>query len=350
MAMPSYPLPLAVLLVEDNPGDADLIRYLISEVNPAGFSFRHETTLAGGLAAVTAGRYDVVLLDLSLPDSFGMETVERMVATAPTLPVVILTGNPDDVMALQTLRGKAQDCLVKGDVSGKGIIRAIRYALERKRLFIELEETNCRLRQALHDNELLIKEIHHRVKNNLALVASLLNLQTDLVHDTRDAGLLQESRSRVMTMARIHENLYRSSTLNEVDALTFLQSIACQVVRSGSSQGIDLVVDGDPILLRTETAVPLGLMLNELVTNSLKHAYPDNRLGFITIQLTHEKESVVMTYRDNGVGLPEGLVPEHAETLGLMLVVSLARQLQGVMTMTSDQGARFELRFPWRNG
>jgi two-component sensor histidine kinase len=210
----------------------------------------------------------------------------------------------------------------------------------------ELEETNARLRQALHDNEMLLREIHHRVKNNLSLVASLLNLQTDLVHDPRDADLLLEARSRVMTIARIHENLYRSTSLNEVNAVEYLQSIACQVIRSGPRQGIDLVVSGDAIVFSTETAVPLGLMLNELVTNSLKHAFTDRQAGMITILLRRNGGDCLMTYRDNGAGLPTGLDPDHAETLGHTLVASLVRQLSGTMTMATDNGARFDIRFP----
>ena len=342
--------PLQVLLVEDNPGDADLIRYLIAEIEPAGFTFRHETTLAGGLAALSLEPFEVVLLDLTLPDSTGLDTVERMVAAAPGIPVVILTGNPDDMMALQTLRGKAQDCLIKGDVSGRAIIRAIRYARERKNLQVELEEANARLRQALHDNEILLKEIHHRIKNNLSLVASLLNLQTDLVHDPRDGELLQEARSRVMTMARLHENLYRSSSLTEVDAVEYLRSIACQVVRSGTRQGIDMVVIGGEFSIGTETAVPLGLMLNELVTNSLKHAFHNRPAGLITIHLSRDRSDCVMIYRDNGVGLPVGLDPEHAETLGLMLITSLVHQLSGSLTMSTEDGARFDIRFPLGQG
>jgi two-component sensor histidine kinase len=337
---------LSILLVEDNPGDADLIRYLIAEVDPAGFTFRHETTLGGAIQALTSHLFDVVLLDLTLPDSTGLETVERMVASAPGIPVVILTGNPDDMMALQTLRGKAQDCLIKGDVSGRSIIRAIRYARERKHLHVELEEANTRLSQALHDNEILLKEIHHRIKNNLSLVANLLNLQTDLVHDPWDGELLQEARSRVMTMARIHENLYRSSSLTEVDAVEYLRSIACQVVRSGPRQGIDMVVIGDEFSIGTESAVPLGLMLNELVTNSLKHAFTDRPAGLITIHLSRVGGDCLMIYRDNGVGLPAGLDPEHAETLGLMLITSLVHQLSGSITMSTDDGARFDIRFP----
>ena len=210
----------------------------------------------------------------------------------------------------------------------------------------ELEEANARLRQALHDNEILIKEIHHRVKNNLSLVASLLNLQTDQVYDPRDTHLLQEARSRVMTMARIHENLYRSSSFTEVNALEYLRSIACQVVRSGPRQGIDMIVIGDEFSIGTETAVPLGLMLNELVTNSLKYAFTDRPSGLITIHLNRDGGDCVMTYRDNGVGLPADLDLEHAETLGLKLITSLVHQLSGSITMTTDNGARFDIRFP----
>ena len=331
--------PLQVLIIEDNPGDADLVAILLAEADPDNYYCHHVMTLGDGVNALREKSFDVVLLDLGLPDSEGLYTLERLQAADANLPVVVMSGNDDVDIALQAVRGAAQDFLVKGDFGPRSLTRTLRYAIERKRLTDSLEA-------ALEENRMLIREVYHRTKNNLALVASLLNLQTDLVHDHRDAELFRDARGRVITLSRIHEQLSRSPSLREVDAVEYLNSVAVHLVRSAARQGINLVVRGVSAALTCETAIPLGLIVNELVTNSVKYAFLDRESGLITIELFREGGALLLEYRDNGSGFPEGFDPQHAQTLGLTLVTSLTRQIDGAMTMLPGPGAGFAFRIP----
>ena len=331
--------PLQVLIIEDNTADADLVGILLAEADPAGYDCRHVPTLGEGVAALRESAFDVVLLDLGLPDSQGLPTLERLLAAGTGLPVVIMSGDTDEETALQAVRGAAQDYLVKGDFGPRTLTRTLRYAIERKRL-------TDRLEAALEDNRMLIREVYHRTRNNLSLVASLLNLQADQVHDPRDAELFKDVRGRVITLSSIHEQLSRSSSLREVDASEYLNSVAVHLIRSAPHQGIDLVVSGGTAPLTCETAIPLGLIVNELVTNSVKHAFVDRERGLITIELTREEGVLFVEYRDNGVGLPEGFESRRAETLGMSLVTSLTYQIDGSLTVLPGPGAGFVFRIP----
>ena len=331
--------PLQVLIIEDNTADADLVGILLAEADPAGYDCRHVPTLGEGVAALRESAFDVVLLDLGLPDSQGLPTLERLLAAGTGLPVVIMSGDTDEETALQAVRGAAQDYLVKGDFGPRTLTRTLRYAIERKRL-------TDRLEAALEDNRMLIREVYHRTRNNLSLVASLLNLQADQVYDPRDAELFKDVRGRVITLSSIHEQLSRSSSLREVDAAEYLNSVAVHLIRSAPRQGIDLVVSGGTAPLTCETAIPLGLIVNELVTNSVKHAFTDRESGLISIKMTWEEGVLLMEYRDNGVGLPEEFELRRTESLGMTLVASLTQQIDGTLTLLPGPGAGFAFRIP----
>lgn len=331
--------PLQVLIIEDNPGDAELVDIMLAEADPSSYDCHHVLTLDEGVAALQEKSFDVVLLDLGLPDSQGLYTLERLLAAGASIPVVVLSGNDDEDTALQAVRGAAQDYLVKGDFGPRTLTRTLRYAIERKRL-------TDRLEAALEENRVLVREDYHRTRNNLNLVASLLNLQANLVHDPRDAELFKDTRGRIITLSRIQEQLCRSSSLREVDATEYLNSVAVHLIRAATRQGINLVVSGSSASLVSDTAVPLGLIVNELVTNSAKHAFIDRESGLITIELNKEEGSLLMKYRDNGVGLPEGFEPRRVETLGMMLVTSLIQQIDGTLTVLPGPGAGFALMIP----
>jgi two-component sensor histidine kinase len=200
---------------------------------------------------------------------------------------------------------------------------------------------------ALDHNRMLLKEVNHRVKNNLSVVASLLHLQTSQVKDPRDAELFREAESRVKVMAKIHELLYRSITLDTVPAGEFFSNIAQHLIRSYSRRETGLHVECGDLTLGLETVIPCGLIINELVTNALKYAFPEDRIGIIVISLAGDAPfSLVLTVRDNGIGLPEELDPDQVESLGLTLVNSLTAQLGGTLQIERVGGACFTIRFP----
>ena len=212
----------------------------------------------------------------------------------------------------------------------------------------ERKRAEERLRASLKEKEVLLREIHHRVKNNLQIVFSLLYLQARTIRDPRALEAIRESQSRVHAMALVHDTLYRSPALGRVDATEYMKVLVTYLMRAYPGQdGVELHTGIAPVELEIDTAITLGLIVNELVTNSLKHAFRGERGGNeIRITLQPENaDSLTLRVSDNGVGLPapaEGRAP----TLGLKLVAMLAEQLGGTSGCEAGPGVEFWVRLP----
>ena len=205
-----------------------------------------------------------------------------------------------------------------------------------------------RIKSSLQEKEVLLREIHHRVKNNLQVISSLLDLQAGYTDDKKATELLLESQNRVRTMALVHERLYQSHDLAQIDFSTYLKELTTTLFHSYRIDGnrVGLQVFSDSIFLDIDRAIPCGLIINELVSNALKHAFPDNRKGMITVELRRVKEKqYTVIVNDNGIGLPKDLDLHHTETLGLQLVSGLAVQLDATIGVQRQNGTQFELRF-----
>jgi len=205
----------------------------------------------------------------------------------------------------------------------------------------DLARADNLVKASLREKEVLLQEIHHRVKNNLQIVASLLNLQMSVISDNVARQALRESQSRIYTMALIHERLYRSGDLASVDFVQYVRDLVNYVARSylWLSGRITVSVDAPAISLDLSSAIPCGLIINELVSNAFKHAFPDLPTGEIRVEVrAQEPGQHVLTVRDNGVGFPQGFDPASTATLGFQLVQSLVKQLQGTLRIQSDSG------------
>jgi PAS domain S-box-containing protein len=205
------------------------------------------------------------------------------------------------------------------------------------------------LRASLEEKEALLKEIHHRVKNNLQIVSSLLSLQTEHVAPEKALEALRESQARVRSMAMIHEQLYSSGDLARIDFAQYVRDLAGYIFRSYSSEarGISLHVDVEAIPLGIDRAIPCGIIINELLTNALKHAFPPGSGGSVRVRFSEGPDrGIVLTVEDDGVGIPDDLDPAKSSSLGLELVQTLVEQIKGSLSMESAGGARFTIRFP----
>jgi PAS domain S-box-containing protein len=203
--------------------------------------------------------------------------------------------------------------------------------------------------QALKEKEVLLGEIHHRVKNNLQIVHSLLELQMARTSDPVVISMLRDGQSRIYSMALIHQTLYQSKDFAQVDFETFLASLVLNLTTSYGAEAnrIAVSVDATEVLLPINVAVPCGLVLNELISNALKHAFPHGRAGEVMVSLRKESdEQVVLCVTDNGVGIPDDLHITETATLGLQLVWLLADQLRAEVTVQRSNPTRFELRLP----
>jgi PAS domain S-box-containing protein len=201
----------------------------------------------------------------------------------------------------------------------------------------------------LKEKDVLLGEIHHRVKNNLQIVDSLLELQLPNISDPAVVEILKDAQNRIRSMGLIHQTLYQSQDFASVDFSGFLAALIpnLSVSYAAEPSRVALSIDAVGVLLPISVAVPCGLMVNELITNAFKHGFPGGRPGEITVSLRHEPgERVVLSVSDDGVGIPEGLDIAQAETLGLQLVTLLTDQLGAELVIQRSHPTRFELRLP----
>ena len=332
---------IKVLLIEDNPADVRLIQEMLAEKSSEGFNLVYTDKLQTGMEHLANGDIDVVLLDLGLPDSQGLDTFVKVHTQAAEVPIVVFTELDDGKTGLEAVKMGAQDYLVKGDVSGNSLIPAIRYAIERK----QAEE---KIKSSLREKEVLLREIHHRVKNNMQIISSLLNLQSKNIKDGQALDMLRSIQNRVKSMTLIHERLYQSKDFARVSFAEYVQILTSHLF---GSYGIDpkaikLNINIKNVLLDINTAIPCSLIINELVSNSLKHAFPDGKKGEIKIAMhpLNEKE-IDLAVSDNGVGLPEEVDFRETESLGLHLVRLLAEnQLHGDIKLNRKKGTSFQIR------
>jgi PAS domain S-box-containing protein len=204
----------------------------------------------------------------------------------------------------------------------------------------EKKGTENELLQSLKEKEILLKEVHHRVKNNLQVISSILNLQSSYVRDENTLQILRESQNRIKSMSFIHESLYQTKMFSSVNFSEYIYDLSKNLVHSYQVYGelVELEFRLGDILLNLDQSIPCGLIVNEIVSNALKYAFPGGRKGRIRIALMEEGNRVTLSVEDNGVGLPEGFDLENTETLGVQLVSTLVEQIDGKMTLKSTPG------------
>lgn len=232
------------------------------------------------------------------------------------------------------------------EINGRKIIQAVvRDITDRKR-------DEDRIKASLAEKEVLLKEIHHRVKNNLQVISSLLKLQSRYIQDSRVSEMLKESQNRVRSMALVHEQLYQSKDLSNIDFAEYIQNLAHNLFQAYEidTEGVKLQTNIAPCSMNIDTAVPCGLIINELVTNSLKYAFTGQTQGKIKIDFTLDNNRVcVLTVSDSGIGFPQGLDYRNARTLGLRLVGSLVKQIRGKIELLETAGTNFKITFCKQN-
>ncbi|AUS99416.1 hypothetical protein CLI64_02840 [Nostoc sp. CENA543] len=212
----------------------------------------------------------------------------------------------------------------------------------------EQKQAGEKIQASLKEKEVLLKEIHHRVKNNLGIVSSLLQMQCRRTQDPQATAILQDSQNRIASIALVHEKLYRSDDLANIDFAQYIPDLTTHLFDSYNvnSNQIQLKTKVENISLDIETAIPCGLIINELVSNALKYAFPANYRGEIQVTLSQiTNHDLTLTVRDNGIGLPAEFEQKKSKTLGMTLILGLVKQLRGQLEIHSHQGTEFKISF-----
>ena len=326
-----------VVIVEDDIWVSKEIRRLVSELG-------HEVVAdasngAEAVEVVCAKKPDVVFMDIEMPEMDGIEASKIIQKTCP-VPIVMLTAyESEDLLDLAASVG-AGAYLIKPTNTSE-IDRAVTIAIARHGDLIKLKG-------ALERGKLLVREIYHRVRNNLSMIRTLLYLQAKSSRDKNTAAALNESESRVKTMLLIHDMLQSGDDSPIIEFEVYLTSVSTDLHRSlvGNSDNIRLVTDIDNIRIDSEAAMSCGLIVNELITNAVKYAFPEGRKGNIRLGVKGLGDGLIeLSVSDDGVGLPAGFSLDKAETLGMEMVISLVEQINGKLEVSSSEGTQFRVTF-----
>ncbi|EDX84679.1 Histidine kinase family [Synechococcus sp. PCC 7335] len=343
---------LSVLVVDDETTIRLLLRVAMQK---EGFRVIEASNGVECLSLFEQERPDIVLLDAVMPEMDGFrccaalrETSQKIIPKSEqkgATPILMITSLDDSQSVEQAFAVGASDYVTK----------PIHWALLRQRVrglrdSIKRRQAEAQIKKSLREKEALLKEVHHRVKNNLQIISSLLSLQSNAVEDENILELFQDSQNRVRLMAMIHEKLYQSNDFGTIELSGYIRDLSSHLLRSYriDQTKFCLEIDIERIYLEIDTAVSCGLIINELITNSLKYAFPPDRapcpLGQINIaaKLT-DSNHFSICYQDNGIGLPDDLDIENTKSLGLQLVTSLTEQLGGLLDINNHQPTEFRL-------
>ena len=222
----------------------------------------------------------------------------------------------------------------------------IAVAVHNSQLYRALQESEEQLLDANRQKEVLLRELHHRSKNNMQMISSLLSLGAAAVSVEEDGRILDEVRMRIQSLAAVHEELYRSDNLDRVDLSDYARRLIQMVVSSYGRAGVAVGVDAQEMTASIDVSVPFGLILTELILNSYKHAFPNLAGGTIRVELSAEGETATLVVRDDGVGLTPEKRENSPDSLGMQLVGSLVDQIDGSIDLTEGPGTRWIVQFP----
>lgn len=211
----------------------------------------------------------------------------------------------------------------------------------------ERKEIDRKIRDSLKEKEVLLQEVHHRVKNNLQVISSILNLQSSYVSDPHTLEILRESQQRIKSMSFIHETIYRTADFSRLEFMDYIKTIASNLIQSyrTSETSVEFLPEMESVGLNLDQAIPCGLIINELVSNALKYAFKGRKKGRLSIHLHEEDKEIIIAVKDDGVGLPKDFAFEKNNSLGIQLVYALLDQLDATVQVNQEEGTEFLIRF-----
>jgi len=352
-----------ILVVDD---DANIRKTLTDILTFKGYKICSCKNGTGCLEVIKQVPVNIAVIDLGLPDMPGLVLLDKIKEINPSTEVIILTGNASLDTAIDATNKGAFSYLLKPfeiDQLMLHIKRAlekqeareliISHSLELEKINNRLNETNRelmveveerknaqnRLELLVKEKEILLRELQHRVKNNLNVIHSLLSFELPKLKDEEARRIFVDAQSRILSMSGIYERLYQSSDIDRVELHHYVRGFInslyeMYVINTGD---VKFVTKLEEINIDLKRAVPLGLILNELITNCLKYAFPGNKKGEIVVEIIRKDDGIRVTVSDNGTGLPEGVDPMTSTSMGFFLIQMLAEQIQAQINISSAQ-------------
>jgi two-component sensor histidine kinase/CheY-like chemotaxis protein len=343
-----------LLLVDDNEDDRTLVRRELARAYPQlqVIEARDEKEFQG---ALDQGAADLVITDYQLRWSDGLKVLDAVKRRFPDCLVIMFTGTGTQEVAVEAMKHGLDDYLIKAPAHFVRLPPAVAAALERRSQRIAKRQAAEDLHKALAEKDLLLRELYHRVKNNMQIISSILDLQAANIREPAVLETFRIGQARIRAMALVHEKLYQAKDLTHISFSEYVQDLVAELF---SSYGVGpdrihlkLDVDIDADVVPVDTAVPCGMIVNELLSNSVKYAFPHGRSGEVRVGLRPLAGGPYqLVVADNGIGLPNDFDLAEAQTLGLRLVYSLCReQLKGAVDTTfTRSGTQFRITFPLR--
>ena len=342
---------ISVLFVDDNETIRQLYRRILE---------KHVNNLYiakdgyHGLELYQKHKPDLVITDMVMPVMNGLEMVKEIKKIAPDAKFVVMSAYSEKDSFVESIHLGIDGYLMK-PVEAKKLLSLIdefagitlmKWELERKEK--KRREAEEYLKKSLAEKEILLREVHHRVKNNMQIISSILRMQSRNIDDPKLKDVLQESQNRIHSMALIHENLYNNKSLANINFSSYIKSLTNNIARSYTSHQANVTFDYqiDDAYLPMDIAIPCGLIINELISNSFKYAFKDKSDGTISIHFTNPKDDEYkLVVSDNGVGISDTFDITKTKSLGMKILHKLVQQIEGTLVSDFSNGTKFTIIF-----
>jgi two-component sensor histidine kinase len=336
----------SIMIVEDETIVALDIKNMVISLGYQVVAMAHDSDQAIQQAGIK--KPDLILMDMKLGENFEGVEAAQYIRDEFDIPVIFVTGYTDETILKRAMVSVPFGYVTK-PFEKRQLHSSIEMALFKHDMEQKLRKSEQQLKESLKEKETLLREMHHRVKNNLQVISSLLNLQADHIDDPMAYEMLRESRNRVYSISLIHEALYKSPDFEKVDFCDYIRNLTANLFSSfGARAGkIHLIYKLQEAFLKIETAIPCGLIINELVSNALKYAFNKDQEGSITVEFRPDGENFIIAVSDNGKGLPDSIDIQNSGSTGMELVTSLTQQLGGTIVVDRTLGTSFTMNFPF---
>lgn len=334
-----------ILVVDDNSNNHRAYERILEPLN-----LKIEKAMSGQKALEVAYLHDffLILMDVQMPEMDGFETASLILEHPKTkhIPVIFITANAkDDIFEFKGYKSGAVDYLTKP--INEDILRSkIKIFLELFRQKKQLQESEYRIQTLLNEKEMLLKEVHHRIKNNMTVIMTLLSMQSESINNPDAVSALRDASSKIESMLVLYNKLYRSENYKEVSIKEYLSELINEIFQLfPDRQNIRLEIHIDNFFIGSKQMFPLGLIINELLTNTMKYAFEGRSSGLIQVNITKKENLATFIFYDNGIGMPKSWNADKHKGFGLILIELLTDQIAATYKIEIENGTKFTFNF-----